>query len=110
MKLWPQPISSAFSAASFLNSGSVPSCRTRQGPELSQNPTPNFASGTDAATASNRSSMVLMKCAWPSIMLQFSGGSILTVLNSKVMLSLTDFVNVGVLRLASVLLSCELDG
>ena len=78
-KLCPQASSMAFWAARRWSWGSLPSVRTRQGPLLSQKAKPNLMFGTALTRASWRSSAVLMKCAWPSMMLVSWGGVILMV-------------------------------
>ena len=78
-KLCPHASSRAFWAARRWSSGSLPSVRTRQGPEDSQKAKPNFTLGTAFTSASWRSSAVLMKCAWPRMMLVSCGGVIFTV-------------------------------
>src|SRR3990170_6314452 len=73
MNAWPAPIRRAFRIASSRKPGSVPSPRTRQGPDASQNPRPNWTPGTLFAIASYRSSGVLMKWACPTITFTGSG-------------------------------------
>jgi hypothetical protein len=80
----PHAIWRAFSLASCRRSGSLPSCLTRQGPDASQKAMPNLMSGTALVSASCRSSTVLMKCAWPRMILVFSGGSILIVMKFSI--------------------------
>ncbi|MNC39093.1 hypothetical protein D3C75_877320 [compost metagenome] len=81
MKLCPAAKVVAFFCASSIMLGSVPDQRTRQGPDASQNATPNLMPGTAATSASWRSSTVLMKCAWPRMKLMSSGFSTFTVVN-----------------------------
>ncbi len=48
----PAPIASALRCASPIRSSSLPAHRTRQGPDASQNASPNFNPGTEPTSAS----------------------------------------------------------
>ena len=70
---WPAAIARAPATASAVSSSSFPDLRTSRSPDASQNAIPNLSAGLTPASASCRSSTVLMKCAWPTMTLTSSG-------------------------------------
>ena len=70
---WPAPMASAFAAARPVSSASLPDRRTSRAEEASQNATPKRRCGLTPASASCRSSTVLMKWAWPMMTFMSAG-------------------------------------
>src|SRR5208283_2327426 len=82
-KVCPQPSAWALRIAISRSASSFPSARVKHAPELSLNASPNLACGTAVHTASYKSSTVLMKCDWPTMILASSGNSMRTALISS---------------------------
>src|SRR5579872_2086568 len=72
-KVWPAAMAWALRVAFDFRSASFPSTRVKHAPEASLNAMPNFICGTVLTMASYRSSTVLMKWLWPTMMFPFSG-------------------------------------
>src|SRR5262245_30660894 len=81
-KTWPAPIFSTVAIADCVKSGSLPSYRTRQGPDASVKATPNLMCGDEPARISYRASADLMKCVCPRMIFAPVGMSTRTVFKS----------------------------